>query len=108
MSGEKVPSGLPVKISSFSLLLFNFACQRMHSVMRFPSQLALLTFLPLFVLVASQPGVEAEIALVEALVTANTSSTLILAAASAVAVSNAVSNDLAAASPAMTLSLKHD
>ena len=74
--------------------------------MRVPFILALLTFLHLSVLVASQPGVEAETALVEGLETAlveglgaafaaNTSSTHILDVASAVAV--AVTNDLAAA-----------
>ena len=72
--------------------------------MRVPFKLALLTILPLFALVASQPGleaepglveglVEAETGLVEALFAGNSSSNNILDAASAVA----SSNDLAAA-----------
>ena len=98
--------GARILFTKFFSLFFSSLLLRIRFIMRVPFKLALLSILPLFALVASQPGleaeaepglveglVEAETGLVEALFAGNSSSNHILDAAGAVA----SSNDLAAA-----------
>ena len=96
--------GARILFTKFFSLFISSLLLRIRFIMRVPFKLELLSILPLFALVASQPGLEAEPGLVEALVEAetglvealfagNSSSNHILDAAGAVA----SSNDLAAA-----------